>query len=134
MYAVMTNGSGADWVRRCATVLSQVLEFSRKRGLIDNNPTKGRHPPEVDSFKAVAFGSELGRGGVGAAVNVLAVQATWLTSRCRSVIARTPRRSGRTGSVLGGKDAGCAECRSESAGVVREVLARASSQSLVPAG
>ncbi len=53
MYGVMrTNRSDTDWVRRCAPVLSRALVFSRKRGLIDSNPTKDGHSPEVDSFEA----------------------------------------------------------------------------------
>lgn len=63
MYAAMrTNGSGTDWVRRCATVLSRALEFSRKRGLIDSNPTKDAtrprstrskpHSPTTDEVRA----------------------------------------------------------------------------------
>lgn len=63
MYTVMrTNGSGTDWVRRCATVLSRALEFSRKRGLIDGNPTKDAtrprstrskpHSPTADEVRA----------------------------------------------------------------------------------
>ena len=52
MYGVMrTNGSGTDWARRCATVLSRALGFSRKRGLIDSNPTKGATRPRSTRSK-----------------------------------------------------------------------------------
>ncbi len=52
MYAAMRNtGSGPDWVRRCATVLSRTLDFSRKRGLIDSNPTKDATRPRSTRTK-----------------------------------------------------------------------------------
>ena len=41
MYAAMrSQGASTEWVRRCATVLSRALDFARKRGLIDTNPSK----------------------------------------------------------------------------------------------
>ena len=46
MYGAMrANGSGADWIRRCATVLSRALDFARKRGMIDSNPAKDATRP-----------------------------------------------------------------------------------------
>ena len=52
MFAVMrTDGKGSDWIRRCATVLSRSLEFSRKRGLIDTNPAKDATRPRSNRTK-----------------------------------------------------------------------------------
>ncbi len=52
MFAAMrTEGSGADWIRRCATVLSRALEFARKRGLIDTNPAKDATRPRSSRTK-----------------------------------------------------------------------------------
>lgn len=46
LYSSMrASGRGPDWVRRCATVLTQALEFGRKRGLIDTNPAKDANRP-----------------------------------------------------------------------------------------
>lgn len=47
MYAVLRDsGRGNDWIRRCATVLSQSLEFGRKRGLLESNPAKDAQRPK----------------------------------------------------------------------------------------
>ncbi len=47
-FAVMrSQGKSADWVRRCATVLSRALELARKRGLIDTNPSKDAARPRT---------------------------------------------------------------------------------------
>ena len=52
MYAAMRiAGSGADWIRRSATVLSRSLEFARKRGLIDSNPAKDAARPRSSRTK-----------------------------------------------------------------------------------
>lgn len=41
MYAMMKrNGLGVDWIRRCATVLSRTLEYAKKRGITDSNPSR----------------------------------------------------------------------------------------------
>ena len=54
MYAGMKSaGHGADWVRRCATVLSRALDLARKRGLIDGNPSKDAARPRSTRRKAV---------------------------------------------------------------------------------
>jgi integrase len=39
--AMRSSGSGADWVRRSATVLTQALELARRKGLVSSNPAKG---------------------------------------------------------------------------------------------
>jgi integrase len=49
--AMRTNGSTSDWVRRCATVLSRSLDFARKRGLIDSNPSKDAERPRSTKTK-----------------------------------------------------------------------------------
>ena len=55
MYAAIRDtGRSADWIRRCATVLSRSLEFSRKRGLIDSNPTKDATRPRSTRTKPVS--------------------------------------------------------------------------------
>ncbi len=55
MYAAMrSNGAGADWIRRCATVLSCGLDFARKRGLIDANPAKDALRPKSTRRKPFA--------------------------------------------------------------------------------
>ena len=52
LYAAMRKGGpGNAWVRRCATVLSQALEFGRKRGLIDSNPSKDAQRPKTKRSK-----------------------------------------------------------------------------------
>jgi len=52
MYSSMRiDGAGADWVRRCATVLTRSLEFARKRGLIDSNPAKDATRPRSTRVK-----------------------------------------------------------------------------------
>ena len=52
MYAGMRrNGKGADWVRRCATVLTRALDLARKRGLIDTNPSKDASRPKATRSK-----------------------------------------------------------------------------------
>lgn len=38
-------GRGADWIRRCATVLTAALELARKRGLLETNPAKDASRP-----------------------------------------------------------------------------------------
>lgn len=43
--ALRSGGRSADWIRRCATVLTQALELGRKRGLIDSNPAKDAQRP-----------------------------------------------------------------------------------------
>ena len=59
LYAAMRDtGRGADWIRRCATVLSRSLEFSRKRGLIDSNPTKDATRTTVNPHDAGVADSE----------------------------------------------------------------------------
>ncbi len=45
------SGTGADWIRRCATVLSRSLELARKRGLIETNPTKDATRPKSTRTK-----------------------------------------------------------------------------------
>ncbi len=47
-------GSGADWIRRCATVLSRGLDLARKRGLIDANPAKDAVRPKSTRSKPFA--------------------------------------------------------------------------------
>jgi integrase len=55
MYAGMkAAGHGADWVRRCATVLSRALDLARKRGLIDGNPAKDAARPRSTRTKPFA--------------------------------------------------------------------------------
>lgn len=55
MYAGMKSaGHGADWVRRCATVLSRALDLARKRGLIDGNPSKDAARPRSTRTKPFA--------------------------------------------------------------------------------
>lgn len=44
--ALKASGRGNDWIRRCATVLSQSLEFGRKRGLLESNPAKDAQRPK----------------------------------------------------------------------------------------
>ena len=47
LYAAMRDsGRGADWIRRCATVLTRALDLARKRGLIDSNPSKDAVRPK----------------------------------------------------------------------------------------
>jgi len=39
LYATMKrNGLGADWIRRCATVLNRALDYAKKRKVVDANP------------------------------------------------------------------------------------------------
>lgn len=55
MYAAMRKtGRGADWVRRCATVLNRSLELARKRGLLDANPAKDAARPKSTRTKPYA--------------------------------------------------------------------------------
>ena len=49
--AMKAAGKGADWVRRCATVLSRALELARKRGLIDANPCRDAARPRSTRVK-----------------------------------------------------------------------------------
>lgn len=52
VFAVMrSGGSGPDWIRRCATVVSRALDFARKRGLIDTNPAKDATRPRSSRTK-----------------------------------------------------------------------------------
>ena len=47
LYAAMrASGRGADWIRRCGTVLTRSLDLARKRGLIDSNPAKDAVRPK----------------------------------------------------------------------------------------
>jgi integrase len=51
-YATMrSDGLGADWIRRCATVLTRTLEVARKRGLLDANPAKDAARPRSTRSK-----------------------------------------------------------------------------------
>ena len=55
LYAAMRLSSrGADWIRRCATVLTRSLELARKRGLIDSNPSKDAVRPKSTRKKPYA--------------------------------------------------------------------------------
>lgn len=55
MYAAMrAEELGVDWVRRCATVLTRSLDFARKRGLIDSNPSKDATRPRGGRSKPVS--------------------------------------------------------------------------------
>ena len=55
LYAAMRHGgAGADWVRRCATVLSRGLDLARKRGLLDANPAKDAVRPRTTRTKPLA--------------------------------------------------------------------------------
>ncbi len=59
LYAAMaSSGRGTAWVRRCATVLSQALEFGRKRGLVDSNPAKDAQRPKT--LRSKPFSPTLG--------------------------------------------------------------------------
>ena len=52
LYAAMkAAGRGTAWVRRCATVLSQSLEFGKKRGLLDSNPSRDAQRPRTKRTK-----------------------------------------------------------------------------------
>lgn len=44
--SMRSSGRGADWVRRCATVLSRALEQARKRGVIESNPCRDATRPK----------------------------------------------------------------------------------------
>lgn len=44
--AMRRSGRGADWTRRCGTVLTRSLDLARKRGLIDSNPAKDAIRPK----------------------------------------------------------------------------------------
>jgi site-specific recombinase XerC len=44
--AMRAGGSGADWVRRSATVLTQALELARRKGLVSSNPAKDAMRPK----------------------------------------------------------------------------------------
>jgi len=55
LYASMrVSGRGADWIRRCATVLSRALELARKRGLLDSNPCRDATRPRSTRSKPYA--------------------------------------------------------------------------------
>ena len=55
LYAAMRSaGRGTAWIRRCATVLSQALEFGRKRGLLDSNPSKDAQRPKTKRSKPIS--------------------------------------------------------------------------------
>jgi integrase len=48
LYATMkANGLGAPWIRRCATVLNQALDYARKRHVIDANPCADAKRPRT---------------------------------------------------------------------------------------
>jgi integrase len=48
MYRAMREGGrGADWVRRCATVLARALDRARKHGLIEHNPARDADRPKT---------------------------------------------------------------------------------------
>ena len=52
LYAGMrASGRGADWTRRCATVLTRALELARKRGMLDSNPSKDASRPKTTRSK-----------------------------------------------------------------------------------
>lgn len=52
LYAVLKDGGrSVDWVRRCATVLSQSLEYGKKRGLLESNPSKDSRRPKSKRTK-----------------------------------------------------------------------------------
>ncbi len=44
--ALKSSGRSNDWIRRCATVLTQALEFGRKRGLLESNPARDSQRPK----------------------------------------------------------------------------------------
>jgi len=52
--AMRTSGRSADWVRRCATVLSRAMEQARKRGVIDSNPCRDATRPRSARSKPFA--------------------------------------------------------------------------------
>lgn len=52
--AMRRSGRGPDWIRRCGTVLTRTLELSRKRGLIDSNPSKDAVRPKSTRRKPYA--------------------------------------------------------------------------------
>jgi integrase len=52
--ALRASGRGADWVRRCATVLNRSLEQARKRGTIDSNPCRDANRPRTTRSKPFA--------------------------------------------------------------------------------
>jgi integrase len=55
LYAAMRETErGADWTRRCATVLARALELARKQGLIDGNPAKDAARPRSTRTKPFA--------------------------------------------------------------------------------
>lgn len=55
LYAAMKrSGRGPAWIRRCATVLTRALDFARKRGLIDANPSKDAVRPKTVRSKPYA--------------------------------------------------------------------------------
>ncbi len=52
LYAVLAKaGKGTSWIRRCATVLTQSLEYGRKRGLLESNPAKDAQRPKTKRTK-----------------------------------------------------------------------------------
>ena len=55
LYASMQRaGAGADWTRRCATVLSRALERGKKYGFLDSNPEKDADRPKAVRTKPFA--------------------------------------------------------------------------------
>ncbi len=52
--AMRDSGRGVEWIRRCATVLTQALEFGRKRGLLESNPAKDAKRPRTTRTKPFA--------------------------------------------------------------------------------
>ncbi len=49
--ALRESGRSSGWIRRCATVLTQALEFGRKRGLLESNPAKDAQRPKTTRTK-----------------------------------------------------------------------------------
>ena len=49
--ALRESGRSSGWIRRCATVLTQALEFGRKRGMLESNPAKDAQRPKSTRSK-----------------------------------------------------------------------------------
>lgn len=56
--SMQRDGAGADWTRRCATVLSRALERGKKYGLLDTNPEKDADRPKSVRTKPFAPSSK----------------------------------------------------------------------------
>lgn len=70
LYAGMrASGRGADWIRRCATVLTRSLEFARKRGLLDSNPAKDAVRPRSTRTKPFSPDADAVRKALATAAN-----------------------------------------------------------------